>query len=48
MQGGDVLDAAGGVVTVDHRYEPHARIYYYRAIEDEPRIPFEETVLFQD
>lgn len=48
MQTGDVLDAAGGVVTVDHRYEPHARIYYYRAIADEPRIPFEEAVLFQD
>jgi tRNA pseudouridine32 synthase/23S rRNA pseudouridine746 synthase len=48
MQAGDVLDAAGGVVTVDRRYVAHARIYYYRAIEDEPRIPFEETVLFQD
>lgn len=24
------------------------RVYYYRALEAEPRIPFEETVLFQD
>lgn len=48
MQAGDVLDANGAAVKADRRYEPHSRIYYYRAIEDEPRIPFEEVVLFQD
>ncbi len=48
MQAGDVLDANGEAVRADRRYEPHSLIYYYRAIEDEPRIPFEEVVLFQD
>lgn len=48
MQNGEVIDEAGTAVGIDRRYQPHARIYYYRAIENEPRIPFEEVVLFQD
>ncbi len=24
------------------------RVYYYRALDDEPRIPFDEQVLYQD
>jgi tRNA pseudouridine32 synthase/23S rRNA pseudouridine746 synthase len=45
---GDVIDAQGLAVDERRRYEPQARIYYYRALEAEVRIPFEETVLFQD
>ncbi len=48
MQAGDVIDAAGAVIDAMRPYQPHLRVYYYRALEDEPRIPFEETVLFQD
>lgn len=48
LQAGDVIDAAGIPVDGERRYQPHQRLYYYRALEAEPRIPFEETVLFQD
>ncbi|MBC7549161.1 MAG: pseudouridine synthase [Polaromonas sp.] len=43
-----VLDELGQPVTPDRPYQSHIRIYYYRALAAEPRIPFEETVLFQD
>jgi tRNA pseudouridine32 synthase/23S rRNA pseudouridine746 synthase len=48
MQNDEVIDDDGAAVGIERRYQPHARIYYYRAIENEPRIPFEEVVLFQD
>ncbi len=44
----EVVDGAGTIVTSTRAHEPGAIIFYYRTIEDEPRIPFEETVLFQD
>ena len=48
MQRGDVLDVAGQALALGTRYTPHSKVFYYRALEAEPRIPFEETVLFQD
>ena len=43
-----VADEFGELVTPLRPYPGHMRIYYYRALDDEARIPFEETVLFQD
>ena len=43
-----VADEFGALVTPLRPYPSHMRIYYYRALDDEPRIPFEETVLYQD
>ncbi len=43
-----VADEFGERVTPLRPYPGHMRIYYYRALEGEVRIPFEETVLFQD
>jgi tRNA pseudouridine32 synthase/23S rRNA pseudouridine746 synthase len=48
LRAGDVTDARGVAVDARRRYEPQLRVYYYRALEAEARIPFEETVLFQD
>ncbi len=48
MQRGDVLDAHGNVLGVASPYQPHGRIYYYRSLPAEPRIPFDEVVLYQD
>lgn len=48
LQAGEVIDAEGIPVNAQSPYRPQSRIYYYRAIEAEPRIPFEEVVLFQD
>ena len=43
-----VADEFGKLVTPLRAYPGHMRIYYYRALDDEARIPFEETLLFQD
>ncbi|MEO7599436.1 MAG: pseudouridine synthase [Opitutus sp.] len=48
IEAGEVVDAAGVAIDSRRRYEPGLKIFYYRAIEAEPRIPFEETILFQD
>ncbi len=48
MQRGEVLDADGAPLAPEAPYRPHAKIYYYRSLPAEPRIPFEATVLYQD
>ncbi|MEP7157039.1 MAG: pseudouridine synthase [Betaproteobacteria bacterium] len=48
MMRGDVLDAQGALVLPAHRYQPQLKLFYYRSIEQETPIPFEEVVLFQD
>lgn len=48
MHCGEVIDASGNRVLPDHPYRPHTRLYYYRSLPMETRIPFEEAVLFQD
>lgn len=48
MQRGDVRDDRGDVVAPDAAYRAHQKLYYYRDIPDEPRIPFDETILFED
>ena len=48
MQDGLVADEFGTPVTPTRAYQGHIRIYYYRDLPTEPRIPFEETVLYQD
>jgi tRNA pseudouridine32 synthase/23S rRNA pseudouridine746 synthase len=48
MHDGLVADEFGETVTPERPYRGHIRIYYFRALDDEPCIPFEETVLYQD
>ena len=43
-----VIDEFGALVTPEGPYPSHMRIYYYRAVDVEQRIPFEEAVLYQD
>jgi tRNA pseudouridine32 synthase/23S rRNA pseudouridine746 synthase len=43
-----VVDEFGGLVTPERLYPGQMRIYYYRDVEVEARIPFEESVLYQD
>ncbi len=45
---GEVLDDMGEPLSPDAPFQAGARIHYYRHLDDEPAIPFEETVLFQD
>ncbi len=48
MQRGEVVDEHGAPVTEQRAYRSHLRVYYYRTLDDEPRIPFDELLLFQD
>lgn len=48
MEQGDVVDELGVRVTPGSPYRSHLRIYYYRTVPDEPRIPFDAVILFQD
>ncbi|MDO8769128.1 MAG: RluA family pseudouridine synthase [Burkholderiaceae bacterium] len=45
---GDVEDEFGVAVTPERPYQGHIRVYYYRDLEVEPRIPFDEVILHQD
>ena len=48
MAQGLVVDEHGVTVTAQRPYQGHLRVYYYRAVAAEPRIPFDEVVLYQD
>lgn len=48
MQRGDVLDAQGRIIHVASAYQPHSKIFYFRSLPEEARIPFDEVVLYQD
>ncbi|WP_432727940.1 pseudouridine synthase [Variovorax sp. W6] len=48
MEAGDVVDEHGVPVTAARRYQSPLRVYYYRTLDGEASIPFEEQVVFQD
>ena len=48
MADGDVQDEFGVPVTPDRSYQGHIRVYYYRDLAVEERIPFDEVILHQD
>ena len=45
---GEVVDAEGHTARAHDQPTPGRRLYYYRSVPAEPRIPFEATVLWQD
>jgi len=45
---GKVLTEAGLPITLDTAYLPNSRLFYFREVEDEPKIPFQEQILFQN
>src|SRR5690606_36623478 len=45
---GRVLDEQHHAISANHPYREGLRIRYFREVINEVRIPFEETVLFQD
>ena len=48
MEQGLVVDEFARPVSAGRSYESHLRVYYYRDCAIEPRIPFDEVVLYQD
>lgn len=45
---GKVLDDNGNPIAADTQYVPSKRLFYFREVENEPVIPFPETILFQN
>jgi len=43
-----VLDDNGSPIAADTKYVPSKRLFYFREVENEPVIPFPETILFQN
>jgi tRNA pseudouridine32 synthase/23S rRNA pseudouridine746 synthase len=48
MDHGLMADEFGAPVTAGRAYQGHIRIYYYRAVAAEPRVPFDEQLIYQD
>jgi len=48
MQKGLVADENGDAVYPDRPYQANLKIFYYRSLENERPIPFDENILFQD
>ena len=48
MADGDVEDEFGVAITPERPYQGHIRVYYYRDLAVEERIPFDEVILHQD
>ena len=48
MAAAEVVDEFGEAVTPARAYRGHMRLYYYRTLPAETRIPFDEELLFQD
>lgn len=48
LRDGDVVDDQGQTIAADTPFQAGRRLYYYRAVEAEPHIPFEAVVLWQD
>lgn len=48
MARGEVLDAQGHPVPPDAPFKPQTRLHYWRSLPFEHRVPFEESIVFQD
>jgi tRNA pseudouridine32 synthase/23S rRNA pseudouridine746 synthase len=45
---GEVLDASGQPLSPEAPFQPQTKLWYWRQLPPEPRIPFEAEVLYQD
>ncbi len=48
IENGWVLDGEGNPIAPNTRCKAGLKLYYWRYLENEPHIPFEESVLYQD
>jgi tRNA pseudouridine32 synthase / 23S rRNA pseudouridine746 synthase len=48
LKNGLIRDAQGHSLPLDAPYIPSQRIYYWRDAGEEPRIPFDEQIIYQD
>jgi tRNA pseudouridine32 synthase/23S rRNA pseudouridine746 synthase len=45
---GKVLTEEGRPVNLDTAYQPNGRLFYFREVENEPVVPFQEQILFNN
>ncbi|RXZ38598.1 pseudouridine synthase [Oxalobacteraceae bacterium CAVE-383] len=45
---GEVVNQAGAAMAADSRYRHGDCIFYYREIDNEPALPFEESIVYRD
>lgn len=48
MAQGQVVDAQGQAIGPEAAYRPHAKVYYWRSLPFEHKVPFDEALVFQD
>ena len=48
MADGKVHWHDGSLITENSAFQAQQRVYYYREVENEPTIPFEEDIIYQD
>ncbi|WP_342617926.1 pseudouridine synthase [Rhodoferax sp. GW822-FHT02A01] len=48
LNAGDIVDSQGLVLRADTPVHTGQRIYYYRSLPTEPKVPFEERIVWQD
>ena len=48
MLTGKVLDDEGVPITIETPYVPQKRLFYFREVTEEPLIPLQEEILFQN
>jgi tRNA pseudouridine32 synthase / 23S rRNA pseudouridine746 synthase len=48
LERGEIVDEEGRALTAMSPYRAGARIWYYREVPDEPRVPFDAVVLHRD
>jgi tRNA pseudouridine32 synthase / 23S rRNA pseudouridine746 synthase len=48
IQRGEVTDAKGAPILANSPYQPHQKLYYYRATVNETPVPDQETIVFED
>ncbi|MFM2253297.1 MAG: hypothetical protein RJB68_1634, partial [Pseudomonadota bacterium] len=48
LDAGDITDGDGRTASARDTATPGRRLYYYREVPDEPVIPFQEEVIWQD
>lgn len=48
LEAGKILNDQGHAISAKTPYTPHTRLRYYREVEQEPCIPFQEQIVFQN
>lgn len=48
LECGDITNEKGAPMGIETPFQPSMRLFYYREVEKEPLVPFQEKILFED